>query len=93
MMTPARPTHEAVEALRKAAAELSKRADELEQGLSEAESRIEPLAPAGSDDEAAARLIALEGSSSGRDRSEVIAQIKAEYPSADAESLVARFYG
>ena len=91
-MTSNKETHEAVEALRQAASELSARADQLEERLNEAQAHSEPLAPTDSDEEAAARLIALEAASSGRDRAEVLAQLKAEFPTVDAESLVSRFY-
>lgn len=85
--------------LRSVAAELLKKADLLDKTADqfEAESAAasavaEPLAPADSDDETAARLITLEASASGRDRAEVEAQLKRDFPSVDAESLVARFY-
>ena len=85
--------------LRATAAGLTKQAERLdaaanairEAAASEA-ARLEPLEPAASDDEAAARLIALEASSSGRAKDDVLAQLKRDFPSVDVESLVARFY-
>ena len=89
---------DAAAALRQTAADLTKRAILLERAADDVASpavapdEVEPLAPATSDDEAAARLIALEGASSGRDRSDVLAELKKSYPSIDGDSLVARFF-
>ncbi len=89
---------DAAAALRQTAADLTKQAILLERAADDFASpavtpvEAEPLAPATSDDEAAARLIALEGASSGRDRSEVLAELNKSYPGVDGESLVARFF-
>jgi len=99
VMTEQTETTEAVKALRQAAAELASRADELEARAEELSRLIEvepaerpPLAPADTENEAAARLIALEGATSGRDRSEVVAEIERDFPEVDANDLAARFY-
>ena len=89
---------DAADALRQTAADLTRQAVLLERAAddvaaaAEAPAEIEPLAPATSDDEAAARLIALEAASSGRDRADVLAELEKAYPSVDGKSLVARFY-
>jgi hypothetical protein len=89
---------DAAAALRQTAADLTKQAILLERAADDVASpavtpaEVEPLAPATSDDEAAARLIALEGASSGRDRSDVLAELAKSYPSIDADALVARFF-
>jgi hypothetical protein len=98
-MTEETETAQAVSALREAAAELHARADQLE-ALAEENSRREelkpveqaPLAPAESESEAAARLIALEGATTGRPRAEVIAEIERDFPGVDAHDLTGRFY-
>jgi hypothetical protein len=89
---------DAAAALRETAADLTKQAILLERvadsvgAAAVIPAEIEPLALATSDDEAAARLIALEGASSGRDRADVLAELEKSYPGVDGESLVVRFF-
>lgn len=85
--------------LRSTAAGLIRRAEQLEGVASELEAQStstsaapEPLSHTDSDDEAAARLIALEAAASGRDRNDLLGQLERDFPSVDAESLVQRFY-
>jgi hypothetical protein len=98
-MTEANELSSAVRALRQAAAELAERADQLEALGSESlgngvDSPVElaPLAPAESENEAAARIVALEGATTGRLREEVIVEIERDFPEVDANDLTARFY-
>lgn len=90
---------DAANELRKAAASLIRQAEQIEATAAEIESHSssnlaapEPLTHTDSDEEAAARLIALEGAASGREREDLLSQLKRDFPSVDSESLVQRFY-
>ena len=95
------PTARAAQALREAAKGLIEQAEQLEAGRAthaapEAPGQEvkppEPLGPPADADEAALRLIALDASTSGRDRDEVESELAAKYPDAEISSLLDRFY-
>ena len=94
------PNTIAADALRKAAAELIAKAEQLESLPSVVESagsapeapELEPLSPPDSSDEAGARLVALDMSSRGVPREEAAEKLALDFPSVDADALLDRFY-
>jgi len=95
------PTTKASEALREAAKGLIEQAERLEAEIASDQvptvpvakvKPLEPLGPPADADEAALRLIALDASTSGRNRDEVEAELSAKYPGAEISSLLDRFY-
>ena len=102
MESPTDPVRSAAAELRATAAALLSKADELDAAAEAADERAaaqvaveaepEPLAPAADAGEAAARLIALDAATSGRDRSEVEEELSKFYPNVDSSALLDRFY-
>ena len=81
--------------LRLAAADLIARAELLEQQVTEppAAQPVEPLAPAVDEDEANARLVALDLSSRGVDRAEADRVLAEQFPTVERSALLERFFG
>ena len=95
------PATKAAQALREAAKGLIEHAERLEAEIASnpvptipvvAVKPLEPLGPPADADEAALRLIALDASTSGRNRDEVEAELLAKYPGAEISSLLDRFF-
>ena len=96
-MSESAPNQSAVEALREAAARLLAKADELEAAGAEAGSvpdvvELQPLAPAASDEEAKARLVALDLATQGVDRAAAQLALERQFPAVDVSSLLDRFF-
>ena len=87
----------AAAALREAAANLIAKADQLEASIAAVEDAptqavAEPLAPATSDDEAKARLVALDLATQGVDRSTAFESLTTQFPDVDVAPLIDRFF-
>jgi hypothetical protein len=91
------PNISAAEALREAAAVLLAKADQLDALARQEEAEPapvseQPLAPAATEDEAKARIVAFDLAQYEIDRDRALELLREQFPEVDVESLVNRFF-